>query len=366
MNLSSIIKKEFWHIIRDPQTLLIIIAIPIVMMFLYGYAITMEMRHIPTIINDLSHSTESTNFIRQVSSSDFFRLQPQPVQAQNVDTIFRRNLAKCIITIPVDFAQTINSEQFTNIQILIDASDPNSAKLINSYLNTIISQYNQKLNANNLQAFTITPRFLYNPDLKSAFFFVPGLIAIILLLISTLLTSIAIVKEKENGTLEQILVSPVTSLQIILGKIIPYLGLAFMDGLLILWIGTIWFHVPNQGSLSLLLLSMLLYTFCGLSFGLLISTIAKTQQVALMLALMSTMLPTILLSGFMFPISSMPIILQMISKIIPATHFITIIRGIMLKGVGIQALAPQFIYLALLSTFLIVVSLKKFKNNLEN
>ncbi|HCT85599.1 MAG TPA: ABC transporter permease [Candidatus Margulisbacteria bacterium] len=363
--LLSIIKKEFFHILRDPQTLLIIIIMPIAMIFLYGYAITLEMRNIPTIVSDLSKTPESRLFVKKLVSSNFFEVELNHIDESSIDKVFRRREAKCIIVIPKDYSTGIVDSPVTYLQVIIDASDPNGAKLISNYVNNIVNQSNLEMNLGNSAPFTIQPRFLYNPDLKSANYFVPGLVAVILLLISALLTSLAIVREKEKGTMEQVLVSPINPIQIIIGKLIPYLILGFIDGLIILFAGVFWFNVPVNGSLLLLLLMMLLYIFNGLSLGLLISTIAQTQQLAMMMALMGTMLPTFLLSGFMFPIESMPILFQWLSKIIPASHFVQIIRGIMLKGVGIPELISQISFLTLLSLVLIIVSIKKFRVNLD-
>jgi ABC-2 type transport system permease protein len=216
-----------------------------------------------------------------------------------------------------------------------------------------------------VQSFSLEPRLLYNPDMKSAYFFVPGLIAVIALLICALLTSIAIVREKENGTMEQILVSPVSPLQIIVGKVIPYMVIGYLMALMILVIGNLWFGVPIHGSFLLLNLVLLLYVLTGLSFGLLISTKTNSQQIALMMTLVSTILPSFMLSGFIFPIASMPSLLQYLSQLVPATHFLIIIRSIMLKGVGFSELIPQISALSAIAFFLMLISVRMFRTTLE-
>jgi ABC-2 type transport system permease protein len=363
--LTSIVRKEFMHIWRDPQTLMIILVWPVIMLLLFSYAITLEMRGIPTAVVDKSDTPASRHLIECITSSGFFSLVARDMPPADYEELFQRQTASCLIVIPADYAETIIEDQFTDVQVLIDATDPNAANFIHNYLGSVLMQVSEEQSDELLLPFTLAPRFLYNPNLESTYFFVPGLIAIILLLISALLTSIAIVREKEKGTLEQILVSPARASQIIIGKVIPYVILGFIDGILVLALGVVWFNVPMRGELWQILLSMLLYISTGLSFGLLISTVARSQQTAMMLALMATILPTIMLSGFIFPVDSMPLFFQYLSKIVPATHFLEIIRGIMLKGIGLSLLWKQVLYLLILTLFLVVVSVRKFKTVME-
>ncbi len=362
--LLSIIKKEFWHILRDRQTLVIILLMPLMMMILYGYAINLEMRQIETVVNDASHTPDSREFIQRMEAVSFFDIVGRDMQMP-ADDIFKQRLAQVVINIPVDFSDQLNNQLTTPVQLLVDASDPNAANFINNYLNLISFNFSRSRNQQIFVPFSIEPRLLYNPDLKSSYFFVPGLVAVILLLISALLTSITIVREKETGTMEQILVSPVHPFQIIIGKVIPFVALGYAIGLFILLFAHFWFHVPVYGSGLLLNAMLLLYIFTGLSIGLFISTIANTQQIAMMAALVATILPTVMMSGFIFPISSMPQVLQYVAQIIPATHFLQIIRGIMLKGNGLLELYRHVAILCVESVFLIVISVKKFKSGLE-
>ena len=363
--LFSIIKKEFWHILRDYQTLMVILAWPVLMLLLFGYAVTLEMRQIETVVVDQSHTPQSREFIDELESTSFFKMMDVDVPEHDFERILQERKARCILVVPPDFAQSLQNNPETRIQLLIDASDPNAANYIQNYLMQISAKYNFKTNAKLVLPFTIEPRLLYNPDLKSYFFFVPGLVAVIILLISALLTSIAIVREKEVGTMEQILVSPVHPVQIVIGKTIPYTVIGFLDSALVLLMGHYLFQVPVIGSLWLLTFSMFLYIVTGLSFGLLISILTNSQQVAMLAVLMSTMLPTIMMSGFIFPVESMPVIYQYVSLVIPATHFLTIIRGILLKGNSFSDLTPQLAYLALIAGFLITLSIRKFKTTLE-
>lgn len=361
--LWSIIRKEFIHIWRDPQTLAIIILWPLLMLFLYGYAITLEMKEIPTIISDLANTPLSREYIDDIVSSRFFRITDRNVADKEVETAFRQRRARCVIVIPESFGRDDPDSRL--IQVIIDASDPNAANYIHSYLSTITAAFNRKHIGSLRLPFRFEPRLLYNPDLKSAFFFVPGLVAVIIMLFSALLSSIAIVREKEMGTMEQILVSPLRSMQLVTGKLVPYLLLSLADSVLVLIVAHLCFKVPMHGSGVLLLVTLIIYVLSGLSFGLLISTVTKSQQIAMMATMVITVLPSFLLSGFIFPIRSMPLLFQGIAQIIPATHFLIIIRGIMLKGVGLHELMPQLGALTIFSFVLITVSIRKFHTTLE-
>ncbi len=344
---------------------MIIFIMPLVMLLLLGYAITLEMRHIPTIVNDQSNTPQSRLLIDRISSSQFFKVQQRNIVEKEVDLIFQQKKARCILVIPKDFMYKLYHDKLVDVQVLIDASDPNAANQINNYLAQIIYTYNKDINRSLPVPFVPEPRFLYNPDLRSASFFIPGLLAIIIMLVCALLTSIAIAREKEFGTLEQILVSPVTPIQIVIGKVVPYILIGFLSACLTLFVGIDLFKVPFMGSLPELLAIMLLYIFTALSFGLMASTITKTQRDAMLFAMMVTMLPTLMLSGFIFPVDSMPLIFQWISQVVPARHFIFLIRGIMLKGTSIFEMLPQVMYLTALALLLITTSIKRFKNTLE-
>ncbi|MDZ4182974.1 MAG: ABC transporter permease, partial [Candidatus Cloacimonadaceae bacterium] len=243
----------------------------------------------------------------------------------------------------------------------IDASDPNSAQMIQNYANGIVSS----LSAPEQSGIDLRPIFLYNPDLKSSYFFVPGLIALILVMVCALLTSISISREKEMGTMEQILVSPVSAMEILLGKVLPYIMLGLLDALLILGVGMLLFAVPFRGDFAVFLAFTFLYVLTSLCLGLLVSTVAKTQQAAMMMALGITLLPTLLLSGYMFPISSMPLVLQKLTYIIPARYYLQIIRGIMLKGNSVGQLYQAGLSLLAMSFVMLLVAARRFKLRLS-
>ena len=363
--LLSIIRKEVIHITRDVQTLVIAILMPIMMLFLYGYAINMEMKQIDVGISDLSATPQSRDIIERLASNNFFNITVINPAYRNYEDLFKFNKVRALLVIPRDYAKNLQIKHKAKLQLLIDASDPNAANYINSYFSTLVFNETLDINRRKINLFSVEPRILYNPDMRSANFFVPGLIAIILILVSALLTSIAVVREKENGTMEQLMVSPVNAFQIIIGKALPYTLLGYINGVMILTLGGIVFNVHSAGSLFLLNMIMLLYVLTGMSFGLLVSTTTESQQVALMATLMLTILPTVLLSGFIFPIKSMPEVLQYVAYILPATYFLEIIRGVILKGNGLAELYRQTIILGGITVFLLGMSILKFKKSLQ-
>ena len=357
-----IIRKEFIHIRRDFRTLIIIFALPIFMLFMFGYAINLELQHIALTVVDDNNSPDSRALIRAFSGSKHFNISVYDGKVSEVGSLFHQRAAMAVLLIPHDFAEELGAHQKTSVQLLIDGSDSNTAQLISNYANAVLQNFNADRGVT--LPFDVSLAIEYNPALKSTYFFDPGLVALILMMISALLTSVAIAREKETGTMEQILVSPLRPAEIILGKVIPYIVMAFLDGLLILLVAHFWFEVPLRGSAWLMLGGALLYIFVALSLGLLISTLAQNQQVAMMVALIASMLPTLMLSGFIFPVNSMPFLLQLISKIVPATYFLKIIRGVMLKGNTFEHIRLMFAALAAMGLFFTFVSTKRFKMTL--
>ena len=340
----AISRKEFLHIIHDPRSLIIIIVLPILQLVMFGYALNMEIQNIDLAVIDHSQTSVSRDLIKQFEGSKYFSVFFYDGPIGEIDELFLNRKARLILIIDRDFQRKFQRESGTSVQVLVDAADPNAATMIKQYTNSVIIQFNENYNGKLPLKFEVKPRIWYNPDLKSDYFFIPGLVALILVMISALLTSITIAREKEMGTMEQILVSPIKPIEIILGKVLPYIGLAFLDGLLILILGIFMFKVPFIGSYFLLMLLSILFIITALSLGLMISTFVQTQQVAMMVALAVTLLPTIMLSGFIFPLKSMPVILQYISYIVPAKYYLIIIRGIMLKGNTLFQLAGQIFF----------------------
>jgi ABC-2 type transport system permease protein len=363
--LLAIVKKEFIHIVRDWRSLLIVLLMPILMIILYGYAITLDMRDISFSVIDDDGTPESRGLVRAFSDNGFFRLVPADVTHADVEGLFQRRDVQMMLVIPSGFSEDLCNRRRAVVQILVDASDSNVGTFINNYANQIIRLYNARMNPGQPALLSLEPRILYNAEMKSSYFFVPGLVALILILINALLTSIAITREKETGTMEQILVSPVHPFEIVAGKVAPYISIGFFNAVMILFWAKILFDVPLSGDLLLLALLSLVYIFVSLSFGLLISTVARTQQLAMLATLMATILPTIMLSGFIFPIASMPAALQYVSKIIPAMYFLVIIRGILLKGVGLAELWQHAAILAGIGLVMLTVATKRFKTTLE-
>jgi len=361
----AFMRKEFLHIIHDYRTLFILILLPVVQLVMFGYALNLEIQKVSLAVIDEAHSPASRHLIEQFQGSRFFRPFPLRGMPSQIDMVFKQRRARAAMIIPSDFDWRLQREQSIPVQFIIDASDANAATLIKNYCQQVLTAYNRSRGNQEPLPYEFTSTIFFNPDLKSSYFFVPGLIAMLLIMISSLLTSITIAREKESGTLEQILVSPLRSWEIITGKVLPYILLAFLDGALILFIGSTLFRVPFVGSLALLLILSILYIITALSLGLLISTIAPTQQVAMMLAITATVLPTTMLSGLIFPIASMPKLLQYFTLLVPARFFLPIVRGITLKGSSLGQLLAPVGALILMAALLLGISVRRFKLNLE-
>lgn len=359
-----IAQKEMYHILRDSRSLLIIFVMPLMMTFLYGYAINMDIEHIPLGVVDADQTADSRAFVERFWASNyFFPTSDEPVLS-DPQQLLRGGRAAAILVIRPGFSEALRNNQPYELELQIDGSEVSQAGAVVGYSNSILSQFfRDKMLAPGAQipGVTIAQRVLYNPDLKSSHFFVPGIVSIILLMISALLTSMTIAREKETGTLEQLLTAPVSPLQILLGKLLPYIVIAFLDGLLVLAFAKILFNVPFVGSFWLLMGMEMIYVAAALSIGILISTAVPTQQLAMQLALLLTMLPSIMLSGFIFAVKNMPIPLQVVSQIVPATYFLNIVRGIMLKGSGLEILAPQALFLLILMVVFLALAVKRFK-----
>ncbi|MBM3324127.1 MAG: ABC transporter permease, partial [Calditrichaeota bacterium] len=358
----AIIKKEFFHILRDPRSLMIILLMPLLQIFIFGYAVDIDLKNIPMAVVDGDRSEASRRLVSAFVQSGHFEVRRYVARGDDFERLFRAGKIKGGLVIPRGFEPSIATRLETPVQVIVDGSDGNVGQTILHYSEAVLMNFSANLAANRRQALVeVRPRFWYNESLESANFIVPGLAAIILMMISALLTSLAIAREKETGTLEQLLAAPVHPMEIIVGKIIPYVALALLDGLLILAAGLLIFGVPFHGSPALLLWGTLIYLYPCLALGLLVSTFARTQQFAMMLALVLTILPSVMLSGFIFPVASMPRLHQFLSTIIPATYYLQIIRGILLKGAGAWILAPQGLALLAIGTILLVVAVKNFK-----
>jgi ABC-2 type transport system permease protein len=358
-----IIIKEIRHILRDPRSLAIAIMMPVVMTLLYGYAINLDIKNIRLAVLDFDRTTESRELAGRFYNSGYFVKSMNEPEIADPEYVLKTGQAHAVLVIQEGLGRALVNRLDYQLGMLIDGADANISAAAASYGNVILMRYlkEQLPPGMELPGINLSQQILYNPDLKSSHFFVPGLIAVILMMISALLTSITIAREKETGTLEQLLTAPIKPRHIIIGKVVPYIGLAVLDGLLILLFGVFNFGVPFTGSTILLFAFGIIYVIAALSLGVLISTISATQQQAMMAAQMLTVLPSVMLSGFIFEIKNMPVVLQYISHLVPARYFLLIIRGIMLKGSGLDVLWPQAAALILITIVLLAVASKKFK-----
>lgn len=355
--------KEFYHIFRDYRTMVILFGMPLVQILIFGFAISTEINNAGIAILDNSKDAVTQKITNKLLSSGYFKLEANLSDYKEIEPMFRKGNIKEVIIFENNFAQKLETEKKANIQIIADASDPNTASLITSYTSNIINNYQLEMMKNQQLPMQINPevKMLYNEELKSVFMFVPGTITVLLMLISAMMTSISITREKELGTMEILLASPLKPIQIIVGKVVPYVFISFIIAVIILILGFTVFGMPVQGSLFLLMGECLLFILMALSLGILISTVTQTQQTAMMISMFALMLPTILLSGFIFPIENMPLPLQIFSNVIPPKWFIIIIKNIMLKGVGLGYIWKETLILLGMTLFFIALSVKKFK-----
>ena len=361
------IKKEFYHILRDKRSLFILFGMPVVQVVLFGFAITNEINNVTIAILDESKDYRTQELIQKISNSPYFEITEQLESTKDIEPAFKKGIIKAVLLFENDFSKNFTKKGIGKVQVISDATDPNTANTITNYISSILRTYqveNNKINQPNHQIITKS-RMIYNPELKSVFMFVPGVMTIILMLVSAMMTSISISKEKELGTMEVLLVSSIKPAQVIVGKVVPYIFLSIFNALVIILLSVFIFKMPIQGSFLLLGLESVLFIITSLALGILISTVAETQQTAMMISLMGLMLPTILLSGFIFPVESMPKILEFLSNIVPAKWFIIIIKGIMIKGVGFGFIWKETLILLGMTLFFIVMSIKKYKTRLE-
>ncbi len=362
-NIKFIARKEVRHILRDPRSLIIAILMPILMTFLYGYAINLDIKNIKLAVLDFDRTAESRELTSRFYNSGYFVPPGNPADITDPERVLKAGAAGAVLIISPGFSDAVANLTQYELGMIIDGSDANTAAASASYSNIVLLNFIEDRLPEGMEipGVKLATRVLYNSDLKSSHFFVPGLIAVILMMISALLTSVTIAREKETGTLEQLLTTPVTPRQVIIGKVLPYIGLAVTDALLIIVFALVVFGVPFIGSAALLLLFSLIYVMAALSIGILISTMVATQQLAMMMAQLITVLPSVMLSGYIFEIKNMPQVMQYVTYLIPARYFISIIRGIMLKGSDLTVLWAQAIFLILLSALLLFAASKKFK-----
>jgi len=361
----TFVKKEFLHIFRDFRTLIILFGIPAAQIMIFGYVVTTEIRDAGIAVVDLSHDEITGRLINKFDSSEFFNVRQYLNTIDDINDTLKKGKVKQVLIFEAGFGERLRRDGQATISVVTDASEPNTGRMVASYTEALVAEFNRELATSSAMTIVPTVRMYYNPTLENEFMFVPGLITLILILICALMTSITITREKEFGTMEVLLVSPLRPIQIILGKVAPYLMLAFGDVLLILTMAKFVFGLPVKGSLVLLLVESLLYIALALSLGILISTFSKTMQQAMFISLIGLMLPNMLLSGFIFPLQNMPVAYQIFSFILPPRWFIIIVRNIMLKGTGLQFIWKETLVLIAMTVILISISAKKFKIRLE-
>lgn len=371
--LTAIIIKEFLQLWRDPRTLALALLMPVIQLLLFGYAITTDVERLPTVVFDQSHSQESRALIEQFINSRYFDVRTEASGPQEVQQLIDRGSARVGLVIPPTFAPDLQRGRTAEVQVIVDASDPLIARSAVSTAEAIGQAASLRIVARRLERagmpstglpLEVRTRAWYNPDLRSVNFMVPGLLAVVLQMVTMMLTAVAIVRERELGTLEQLVATPIRKSELMLGKILPYVVLGYVDITFALLLAAFWFRVPIHGSLLLLYLLALIFYLATLGQGILISTVSRTQRQA-MQASFFAFLPAIILSGFMFPREGMPTLIQGIGYAIPLTYFLIIVRGIILKGSGLLDLASQIIPLGALSLFFFVISVVRFQKRLD-
>jgi len=372
MILPALIKKEAKEILRDPVTLSTAIFLPLVMLFIFGYAISLDVKDISMAVYDQDRTQESDGLIEKFTSSGYFNLKYHLNSYKEVDDVLNRGKAVVVIVIPPDFSKDINSLRRTGFQILLDGSFSATAMIVSNYAGAIVNSYSMDLLKRylNKKGVTMThsvgvvPRVLYNPPMKSVNYIVPGLFAVLLMAFPPMLTALAIVREKERGTIEQVYVSPISPPVFILGKTIPYAIIAFGEMLLILAAGIFWFHIPFKGNIFLLLATSVIYVLTTVGIGLFVSTVTRTQLGAMLLSMVVTLMPSFLFSGFLFPISAMPYMMQLYTYFFPARYFNDISRDLFLKGVGLEYLWGNILFLAVYAVALFILASLRFKKKI--
>jgi len=368
-----LMRKELRQLRRDPQMLRILFVSPLFQLFIFGYAVSTDIRNVATALLDQDRSVQSRELAERFARSGYFDIVGRPEGPREIDELLDDGRVQAALVIPRGFAADLAADRTARVQLLIDGSDSMTATIIAGYAGGVVGEYSARVAAERLERMRARvqrvpsveerTRVWYNPELTSVRFMVPGVLSMILFLVTMLMTSLAIVKEREIGTLEQLVVTPITPGELIVGKTLPYVGIGFVEMLLVLALSTFWFRVPIAGSVPLLFALSLVFIFTSLGLGLFISTISQTQQQAMM-STFFFMLPSILLSGFIFPIANMPQTIQWLTHLIPLRYYLVIVRGIFLKGNGFAILWPQVAVLLLFGAAILGLSALRFKKRL--
>lgn len=373
LNIAPIMKKEFRQIRRDKRALGILVFIPAFLLVMVGYALNFDVKHLSVAVYDEDRSSASRDFVSGITRSEYLELTFSVHDRRQLDQLLENGSATVALVIPRDFSRKLQGGQEADVQVLVDGSNSNTASIAIGYVGLAVQDYSNRILLSSLERrgrhFTfpleLRPKLWYNPELKSAKYLVPGLFGLILMIVTVVSTSLSIVREKETGTMEQLKTSPLWSTEIILGKTLPYLLISILAASLIMLLGWLMFDVEIKGNIFLLYGAIIVFLMGGLGQGILISTVARTQQVAFIMSVFSSLLPSFLLSGFIFPIGSMPWPLQVISNLMPTKFFLVIVRSIFLKGVGLESIWEQFIFLTLFALGTIGISALRLQRELN-
>lgn len=366
IRVRAIAKKEFIQIRRDPLSLVMAFLLPMVLLFIYGYAITFDVNKITTVVHDMDKSSLSRGLIDEFDKSGYFTVISYLDRMEEIDGYLDGGKARVALAIPVDFSKHLRTERGATVEVILDGADSNTATIALGYITAISQRYSQRIGGG-----TVTPlidsrsRVWYNTELKSRNFIIPGLIAIIMAVIAAILTSLTVAREWDRGTMEQLIATPVKPVEMIIGKLVPYFTIGFIDTVLAIIMSVLLFNVPLRGSVPLLLVLSAIFLFGGLSMGILISVVARTQVIANQMAMLSSFLPAFLLSGFIFSISNMPVPLQAVTYMIPARYFVTILKGIFLKGISLEYLILEALLLTVYGIVVFTLSVKKFHKRID-
>lgn len=365
LRIKAIAKKELIQIRRDPLSLAMAFLMPVMLLFIFGYAITLDVNNLKTVVFDLDKSSLSRELVAQFRESGYFSVVGYAEGHGEIDRYLDSGKAQVAISIPADFSKNIRKGENAELQVIVDGSDSNTATIALGYISAVTELYSQRIKGSRITPL-IDPRVRvwYNPELKSRNYIIPGLIAVIMAVIAALLTSLTIAREWERGTMEQLISTPVKTPELILGKLIPYFAIGFIDVILSVLMAVFIFDVPLRGNLVLLAALSSIFLFGGLSLGILISIAAKSQLVASQISMVATFLPAFLLSGFMYAIANMPPVLQMITYIIPARYFISILKGIFLKGITLNFLLLETTLLTVFGLAVFALANKKFRKRI--
>jgi ABC-2 type transport system permease protein len=345
----AVARKEMRQIVRDRRTLLILLAFPAFVLLLFGYALNFDIRHVKLAVEDRDRTLESRSLVSAFVNSGYFDLAATVEDDRAAIDLMDRNHARAALVVPIGFGGDLRAGRRTTVQVLIDGDNANTAATVMGYAGTIVGTESQRYLPQagaSRPLLTIEPRVWYNPELRSTLFLVPGLLAYIAMIVAVVSTALAVVREKERGTVEQVRMAPIGTLPFVMGKTVPYLGISVLSSLGVLFASMVLFDLPVRGSWVLLIVALMLFLTGALGLGLLISTVADTQQVAFQAAVLASLLPTMLLSGFIFPIASMPKALQLVTYLVPARYFLVALRGIVLKGVGLDVVGGSLLALA--------------------